>query len=129
MSSAHPRGMRTAIVAVVLASACSAMPEDRIELGNSTGNDDSVPIRPKLNDGGSVAGFSVGCDQPSGCEGHVTIRLKTPEPCALFPTEPRCGISRTSPLAQEVLKATIASTTEGERILPLRIESGDGEVF
>ncbi len=103
--------------------------DDRIPLSNSVGKDDSIALRFKLTEGSSVVGFAIGCDQPAGCEGNVSVKLKTPEPCALFPSEPRCGIARTNPLSLDVLSATIVSTTEGERTIPLRIESGDGTEF
>lgn len=103
--------------------------DDRISLPNSSGKDDSIALRFKLTESNSDVGFSIGCDQPLGCDGNVSVKLKTPEPRALFPSEPRCGVARTAPLAREVLLATIVSTTEGERQIPLRIESGDGTEF
>jgi len=115
------------VVAVGLASACTGPAgDDRTELTNSSGKDDSVAIKVKLTDSNRVVSFIVGCDQPLGCEGQVGVELKTPEPCALFPDEARCGVARTQPLAREVLSTEILSTTEGGRTLPLLIESGDG---
>jgi hypothetical protein len=107
-------------------AACAAPGTDTVDLSNSSGKDDSVAIRVKLTDASPVAGFAIGCDQMPGCDGHIGITLKTPEPCALFPSEQRCGIARTQPLALEVLKAEIVSSTEGTRSVPLRVETGDG---
>lgn len=117
-------------MAALVLGACSTEQADRIELGNGAGKDDSVTLRLKLTDSNPVVSFTVGCDQPSGCEGHVGVALKTPAPCALFPEEQRCGVARTAqPLSREVLAASITSSTEGERKLPLLVQSGDGMTF
>src|SRR5215207_5112842 len=123
----HGPTVRVFLLAVL--AACSAPAADGTRLPNSSGKDDSVSIRIKLTDGSPVASFIIGCDQAVGCNGHVNVRMKTPEPCALFPNEARCGIARTQPMARDVLTSTIVSTTEGERKIPLRIESGDGLEF
>lgn len=133
-TSGAPR--RTITPAHILASilavttACTAgSGADGTRLTNSSGKDDSVAIRLKLTDSAPVASFIIGCDQAVGCAGNVNVRMKTPDPCALFPNEARCGIARTQPMSRDVLSATIVSTTEGERTIPLRIESGDGMEF
>lgn len=119
---------RLAILALGLGAACSTpLGPDGIQLDNSSGKDDSVAIRVKLTEGNQVVGFTIGCDQVQGCEGHIGVTLKTPEPCALFPDDPRCGVARTQPLGREVLSTEIISTTEGARVVPLRIETGDGD--
>jgi len=118
--------MRISLVAVLLVTACSAGSEDRVDLSNSSGKDDSVAIRVKLTESNQVVSFTVQCDQMQGCDGHIGVELKTPEPCALFPDDARCGVARTQPLAREVLTTEIISSTEGARTLPLLIESGDG---
>ena len=117
---------RYTLVAVVLA-ACSGPPDERQRLTNSAGKDDSISLRVKLTDSNPVVGFTLFCDQPAGCDGFVRVKVRSPEPCALFPTEPRCGIGRTTPLRRDVATTTIVTSTEGERRLPVRIESGDGE--
>jgi hypothetical protein len=129
-------GRRTITPAHILASilavtaACTAGSDvEGTRLPNSSGKDDSVAIRLKLTDSAPVASFIIGCDQAVGCAGSVNVRMKTPDPCALFPNDARCGIARTQPMARDVLSATIISTTEGSRTIPLRIESGDGMEF
>ena len=119
--------MRMYLVAVLLVAGCSAGSEDRVELTNSNGKDDSVAIRVKLTESNKVVSFTIGCDQMQGCDGHIGVELKTPEPCALFPDDARCGVARTQPHAREVLTTEIVSTTEGARALPLLIETGDGQ--
>jgi len=119
--------MRLLFATAILATACAAPAgDDRTELTNSSGKDDSVAMRFKLTDASSVVGLSIGCDQIGGCDGHIDITLKTPDPCALFPENQRCGIARTAPMGKDVLYAEIVSTTEGTRAVPLRIETGDG---
>jgi hypothetical protein len=111
-----------------LVAACG-LDGETVKLPNSSGKDDSVAIRFKLTDSNSVVSFVIGCDQPTGCDGHVDVKVKSPEPCALFPNEARCGITRTDPMMRDLAKTTIVSTTEGSRELPLRVETTDGQQF
>jgi hypothetical protein len=120
--------MKCVLLAGLLLAACSTS-DERTPLSNSAGKDDSIAIRMKLTDSAPSVAFSVGCDQQFGCAGTVSVKLKTPEGCSLFPTDTRCGVSGTDPLSREVLSATIVSTTEGNRTLPLKVESPDGMTF
>jgi hypothetical protein len=124
-----PAHLLASLLAVTTACTAGGGVDDGTRLTNGSGKDDSVAIRLKLTESAPVASFVIGCDQAVGCAGNVNVRMKTPEPCALFPMEARCGIARTQPMAHDVLNATIISTTEGERKIPLRIESGDGMEF
>ncbi len=103
--------------------------EDALRLPNSAGKDDSIALRVKLTDSNPVVSFTLGCDQVGGCDGTVDVRLKTPEPCALFPTEPRCGVTRTDAMSRDLAMTTVVTSTEGTRKLPFRIETTDGEQF
>ena len=98
------------LLATFAVAGCNAPDDpDRVDLTNTSGKDDSASIRFKLTESNPVVGLGIGCDQPHGCEGSVIVKIKSPQGCAFFPTEPRCGIAPVGPLALDTANVTITS--------------------
>src|SRR5688572_29688191 len=105
--SAMPR--RAIALVLVLIGSCSVPGEHLASLANSAGKSDVSPIRLRLTDANPSVGLRIACDQPVGCEGFVGVELGSPESCALFPDQARCGSARTEPMSRDVARVTIRS--------------------
>ncbi len=119
----------TALLSTLVLVGCNAPGDDRVLLDNSNGKSDGAAVRFRLTGSNPSVGLGVRCDQAGGCEGTVKIRVVSPEACKFFPSEPRCGATKMPAMAAHVATATLTSSTEGTRELPVEIRTGDGKFF
>lgn len=118
---------RAPVIALALVG-CSGVPSDTIELANGAGKADAVSIGVRLTESNPVVSMTTRCDDEAGCEGWLSLSVVSPDPCTLL-DDPRCGITSIEPSSVELGALEITSSTEGERTLPLRIETADGSYF
>lgn len=121
-----PRAALPASLLFLAMSGCFGTDDaERTRLENSHGKADAAEFRFRLTESSPVAGMSVICDGAQGCDGWIELSLRSPDACTLL-DDPRCGIGQMAPATLELATLTLRSDSEGERRLPLTIETFDG---
>ncbi len=116
-------------VAMLLATACGPEADgdaDVPKLDNAVGKADAASLQVRLSEGSPVVGMGITCDAREGCTGSLVVRVRTPDGCAIL-DDPRCGFGGMEPTSVPLADVVVTSETEGERALPLVVETEDGE--
>lgn len=122
------RAQRWALGLVVGAVACGGSGDDGIVLENSLGKGDAAEVRFRLTESNPFVGMGVLCEAEQGCDGVVEVTLRSPDACTVI-DDPRCGVGVMAPTSVQLASVALRSQTEGERFLPLSVETGDGSFF
>jgi hypothetical protein len=93
------------------------------------GKADGMSLAFTLTDDGPTARLRVRCDQPDGCDGYIFVDVLSPNACEILGVDASQCAPGMDPAESTVATLNLQSLTEGERELPLRIETGDGIYF
>lgn len=102
--------------------------DEVFDLGRG-GKADGMGLSFSLTDSGPTARIRVRCDQPKGCDGHIQVETVSPSPCELLGIKASKCKPGMRPAQAVVAVMQMKSVTEGERELPLRVETADGDHF
>lgn len=118
-------GAQRWILGLLVAAAACGGSGDEIVLENGAGKADAAEVRFKLTESNPFVGMGVLCEAERGCDGVVEVTLRSPDACTVL-GDPRCGEGGMAPTSVLLANVTLRSQTEGERLLPLSVETGDG---